>query len=267
MVKVIVAGCAGRMGKRIATLVLQNKDLVLAGGFERDGSPFVGHDIGELIGEQKLGLAVSARLEDVIASTDVIIDFTSPEATLQNVKTAVQAGKKIVVGTTGLSTEQEKELALAAQSIPIVFAPNMSLGVNLLFKLSRMVAELLNDEYDIEIVEAHHRHKKDAPSGTARELAKQVALGRGIDLETMAEYGREGLCGERERGRIGIHAVRGGDVVGEHTVSYMAEGERVELTHKASSRDAFAKGALVAARFLADKERGLYSMQDVLGLV
>jgi 4-hydroxy-tetrahydrodipicolinate reductase len=142
----------------------------------------------------------------------------------------------------------------------------MSLGVNLLFKLSRMVAESLNDDYDVEIVEAHHRHKKDAPSGTARELARQVAEGRKIDLTKMAEYGREGICGERKKGFIGLHAVRGGDVVGEHTVSYMTDGERIELTHKASSRDAFAKGALVAARFLKNKENGLFSMQDVLGL-
>lgn len=267
MVKILVAGCAGRMGKRIATLIVQNKNVLLAGGFEREASPCVGKDIGELIGEAKQGIAVAARLEDIIADAEVVIDFTSPEATLENVKTVVQAGKKIVIGTTGLSPEQEEQLAHAAKTIPIVFAPNMSLGVNLLFKLSRMVAELLNEDYDIEIVEAHHRHKKDAPSGTARELAKQVAAGRKIDLKTMAEYGREGLCGARDRGKIGIHAIRGGDVVGDHTVSFMAEGERLELTHKASSRDAFAKGALVAAQFLADKKSGLYSMQDVLGIV
>jgi len=264
--KVIVAGCAGRMGKRIASLALKNKTLTLAGAFESAESPAVGKDIGEIIGESKQDIIIAPSIGEVLASGDVVIDFTSPEATLENLKAIVQQQKKIVIGTTGLSAVQQKEIEKAAKSVPVVFAPNMSLGVNLLFKLSRMVAELLNDDYDIEIIETHHRHKKDAPSGTARELARQVAQGRSIDLESVAEYGREGMCGERNKGVIGIHAIRGGDVVGEHTVSYMTDGERLELTHKASSRDAFAKGALVAAQFLADKENGLYSMQDVLGI-
>jgi 4-hydroxy-tetrahydrodipicolinate reductase len=185
---------------------------------------------------------------------------------LQNLACVKKHKKKIVIGTTGLSEKDKKTIAAAAADTAIVCAPNMSVGVNLLFKLSSMVASILHDDYDVEIVEAHHKHKKDAPSGTAARLAELVAEARKVSLAEQGVYGRKGLSGERGRGTIGIHAVRGGDVVGEHTVSFLAEGERVELVHKASSRDAFAKGALVAARFLINKARGIFSMQDVLGL-
>jgi 4-hydroxy-tetrahydrodipicolinate reductase len=266
MIKLVVAGCAGRMGKLISTLAIAHKNIQLVGGFEFAGHPDVGKDIGDILGLPKQNVYVSKGVSGCIESADVVIDFTAPQATLGTLKTVVAHKKRMVIGTTGLSAVEEKEIATAAQSIPVVFAPNMSLGVNLLFKLSRMVAEVLSDEYDVEIVEAHHKHKKDAPSGTALELARQVAAGRKVELEKKALYGREGMCGAREKGSIGIHAVRGGDVVGEHTVSFLADGERIELTHKASSREAFAKGSLVAAEYIATKNKGLYSMQDVLGL-
>jgi len=266
MIKVTVAGCSGRMGKRIATLAIQNKKMKLVGAYEYPGHPDIGKDMGDVLGLEKQDVVVSESVKESIAQTDVIIDFTSPTATLETLKLAVKHKKKVVVGTTGLSKAEQKKIATASQSIPVVFAPNMSVGVNLLFKISRVVAEALNDEYDIEIVEAHHKHKKDAPSGTACELARQVAAGRKVSLEKKAIYGREGLCGAREKGTIGIHAVRGGDVVGDHTVSFLADGERIELTHKASSRDAFAKGSLVAAEYLDKKKKGLFSMQDVLGI-
>ncbi len=266
MVKVIVAGCAGRMGKRIGCNVMADEAYQLVGGFEFVGHDAVGRDLGEVIGCGNLGVDIVDNLAEVIDCGDVIIDFTSPESTMNNLDLALKHKKGIVIGSTGLSKQQEKKIETVAEKIPVVYAPNMSLGVNLLFKLAKEVASALSDDYDIEIVEAHHRHKKDSPSGTACELAKQVAAGRQVSLEKNAVYGREGLCGERPRGEIGVHAVRGGDVVGEHTVSFMTMGERIELTHRASSRDAFAKGSVVAAGFISSKKKGLYNMQNVLGI-
>ena len=266
MVKVIVAGCAGRMGRRIMTCAINNKNISLAGAFEWEKSPFVGTKVADLLGWAKTNCTIASSLSKIIDKGDVIIDFTSPQATFANVKEALKKKKKLVIGTTGLNAKEQSIIKEASKKIAIVFAPNMSIGVNLLFKLSKMAAEILDDGYDVEIVEAHHKHKKDSPSGTAHEIARQVAMGRGIDLKKKAVYGRQGMCGERKQGEIGIHAVRGGDVVGEHTLSFMTEGERIELTHKASSRDAFAKGSLVAAQFISKKKKGLYSMQDVLGL-
>ncbi|MBU1862394.1 MAG: 4-hydroxy-tetrahydrodipicolinate reductase [Candidatus Omnitrophica bacterium] len=267
MVRIIVAGCLGRMGRRIIRLGLEKKNVKVVGVFEHKENPAIGNDIGELIGVGKKGIAVMSTLSQVIDKGDVIIDFTTPSATIDHLKKALRFQKKMVIGTTGLSTKEKETIKKASERIPIVFAPNMSVGVNLLFKLSRLVATTLGDDYDVEIVETHHKHKKDAPSGTAHELARLIAEGRGGDLAKDAVYGRVGMCGERKKGAIGIHAVRGGDVVGEHTVSFMTEGERIELIHRASSRDTLAKGALVAAQFISKKKKGLYSMQDVLGLV
>jgi len=266
MVRVIVAGCAGRMGRRITTLGLSHSQCMVVGVFEQKGNPAVGHDIGEILGMGKTNLIVAPSLAEIIGRGDVIIDFTSPEATIEHMRFAVRARKKMVIVTTGLAARELRHIKMAARHIPIVCAPNMSVGVNLLFKLSRMVASVLDDTYDIEIVEVHHKFKKDAPSGTALELGRQVAAGRQVSFDQHVVYGRHGMCGERKNGMIGIHAVRGGDVVGDHTVSFLTEGERIELVHRASSRDAFARGALIAASFLRKKSKGLYSMQDVLGI-
>lgn len=266
MTKILIAGVAGRMGRRILNLTVNDAELVPAGGFEYEGHDAVGKELGSLIGTKTEGVNVAASFSDVAADGDVLIDFTAPEVTMKNLEVAVREGTKMVIGTTGLNKEQEAKIKEASKKTAIVFAPNMSVGVNLLFKVIKQVASVLNDDYDIEIVEAHHKYKKDSPSGTALGLAKAAAEGRGIDLDEKAVYGREGLCGERERGTIGMHAVRGGDVVGDHTVSFMTEGERIEIGHRASSRDAFAKGSLVAAKFLMSQEKGLFNMQDVLGI-
>ncbi len=266
MIKLIVAGACGKMGSQILSLAARDKAFTIAGAFESKGHARVGKSLGEVLGIEGLNVTVMAGIESVIKNGDVLIDFTHRDATPDHVRACQQAGKAMVIGTTGLSDETLKAIKQASQKIAIVQSPNMSAGVNLLFKLTELVAEKLSDEYDIEIVESHHRHKKDAPSGTALELARSAARGRKIDIARQAVYGREGLTGERPKGAIGIHAVRGGDVVGDHTVSFMAEGERIELTHKASSREAFAKGALLAARFVTSKKTGLYTMHDVLGL-
>ena len=264
-VRIIVAGAAGRMGRTILSAAHQDPEIQIAGAFERSDSSAVGHDVGELIG-LKSNVPVHPDIRECISSGDVIIDFTQPEATLHHLEVALKAKKGLVVGTTGLPHAIIQKLRTAGRKIPIVQAPNMSIGVNLLFRLASLVGETLDQRYDIEIVEEHHRHKKDAPSGTALELARILAQARKVSLESSVVYGRKGLTGERKRGTIGIHAVRGGDVVGNHQVSFISEGERVELIHKASSREAFAQGALVAAKFLAKKRLGFYNMQQVLGL-
>ena len=266
MTKIIVAGGAGRMGRRILSLGLKNKKIEIGGAFELPSSSLIGSDVGDLIGAGALNVKLSDAYESICKDGDVLIDFTVPQATLANLEVAVKNNCKIVIGTTGFTADEETKINKAAESIPVVFAPNMSVGMNVLFNVVEQVASILNDDYDIEIVEAHHKFKKDSPSGTALGLAKAAARGRNVTLDDVVVYGREGMCGERPKGEIGVHAVRGGDVVGDHTVSFMTEGERVEIGHRASSRDAFAKGALVAALFLSDKNKGLFSMKDVLGL-
>ncbi len=266
MVRIIVSGASGRMGQRIIRLGLNDKNITIGGVFEQQGHPLIGTDIGSQIGAGKTNLIIMSDLSSVVDKGDVIIEFTNPGATLDHLKTALKYKKKMVIGTTGLSTIEQESIKEASQQIAIVFAPNMSVGVNLLFKLSHLVTSTLGQDYDVEIVETHHKFKKDAPSGTANEIARQVASARNIDLSDGAVYGRSGFCGERKKGAIGIHAVRGGDVVGEHTISFLGEGERIELTHRASSRDAFAKGSIVAAQFISNKKKGLFSMQDVLGI-
>ena len=266
MIRIAVAGCCGRMGRRITALVAAAQDLRLASVFERKGHANLSHDLAGVLPGKNLPL-ITDNAEEAVRAADVLIDFTSPQATLEHMVYVKKHKKKAVIGTTGLSPSECARIKKMAGDIPIVLSPNMSVGVNLLFKLSDLVAHILADDYDVEIVEYHHKHKKDAPSGTAAKLAEIIAATRGVSLARKGVYGRKGIIGEREKGTIGVHAVRGGDVVGEHTVSFFGESERLELRHQASSRDTFARGALVAARFIAKKKKGLYSMQDVLGLV
>ena len=266
MTKIIVTGATGRMGSRIIALTKDYKDITLAGAVERQGHEGIGKDVGQLIGAGEMKVALAGGLEEVIEKGDVIVDFTSTEATLRHVRLAVEKRRAIVIGTTGLSKEDMESVWAAGRQIPIVQAPNMSVGVNLLLKVLGDVARVLSDEYDIEIVEAHHRLKKDAPSGTAMKMAQVIAAAVNRDLDEVAVYARKGLIGERTKKEIGIQTVRAGDIVGEHTVLFGGLGERIEITHKASSRDTFARGALKAAVWLHGKPAGFYDMQDVLGL-
>ena len=262
---IAIAGSSGRMGRALLEAVAQAPDMRLAAALERKGSPFVGKDAGELFGAP-CGVSISEDTSIALSGCHVLIDFTRPEATLDHLKACRELGVNIVIGTTGFSAEQKGLIADAGRDIGVVFAPNMSVGVNLSLKLLDMAARVLNEGYDIEIVEAHHRHKVDAPSGTALRMGEVVANALGRNLEECAVYGREGVTGERSPSTIGFATVRGGDIVGDHTVLFAGTGERVAITHKASSRATFALGALRAARFLAQRGKGLFDMQDVLGL-
>ncbi len=258
-VKVAIAGCGGRMGKVLLDCVAQADDLVLHAALEYDGSPLLGNVVAE-------GVKISADIESALKGADVLIDFTRPEGTLRHLEICRRLKVNMVIGTTGFNAQQKAQLGAAAQDIGIVFAPNMSVGVNLVFKLLETASRVLDHGYDIEIIEAHHRHKVDAPSGTALGMGEVVARTLGRDLAQCAVYGREGVTGERDPSTIGFATVRGGDIVGDHTVLYAGIGERIEITHKASSRATFALGALRAARFLQENKAGLYDMQDVLAL-
>lgn len=264
MIRLTMAGAAGRMGRRIMELAEAADDINLVAGVDIEAMDGKEIDIGGRT------ILLTADLAGALAGSDVMIDFTAPEACMQNAVVAHAAGKALVIGTTGFSQEQRATLAAYAQHIPIVLAPNMSVGVNLLFKLTAIVAETLGLDYNCEITEIHHNQKKDSPSGTAVRLGEIAADALGLDYQTATAHGREGLVGARPRREIGMHALRGGDVVGEHTVAFIGQGERVELTHKAHNRDGFAAGALTAARFVArmrnEGKNGLYDMQDVLGL-
>lgn len=266
MLRVAVVGAAGRMGKSLIQAVTSAEGMEITAATERPDSTLVGTDAGELAGVGKLGVTVSHSLVKVVDNFDVMIDFTGPEATMVHLDVCRNHGKKMVIGTTGLTEEQKGKLADAAKDIAIVFAPNMSVGVNLCFKLLDIAAKVMGDDADIEIVEAHHRHKVDAPSGTALRMGEVVADALDRDLKEVAVYGREGQTGARDPKTIGFETIRAGDVVGEHTVWFATEGERVEITHKASSRMTFANGAARAAGWLGDKEHGQFDMQDVLGL-
>ncbi len=266
MTKIIVTGATGRMGSRITTLSKDYHDLNLAGAVERKGHDAIGKDIGQIVGIGETNIKLTDKLEDIIDNCDVIIDFTSISATQQHVKLAHERKKAMVIGTTGFSKEELEPIKVASKYIPIVLAPNMSVGVNLLLKVLQDIARVIGNEYDIEIVEAHHRLKKDAPSGTAMKMAQVIADAVSRDLDDVAVYARKGLIGERTKKEIGIQTVRAGDIVGEHTVLFGGLGERIEITHKASSRDTFARGALKAALWIANRKSGLYDMQDVLGL-
>lgn len=265
MLKVVIAGASGRMGQALLEGIFADDELRLHGAIDRADSPRIGHDAGEQFG-RVTGVKITADVASALAGADVLVDFTRPEAGMEYLAICERTGAKLVLGTTGFSAEQKQQIAAAAQKIAVVFAPNMSVGVTLLINLVQAAAKVLADGYDVEIIEAHHRHKVDAPSGTALRLGEAAASALGRDLQTCAVYGREGVTGERDANTIGFATVRGGDVVGDHTVLFAGIGERVELTHKASSRATFALGALRAAKYLADRQSGLFDMQDVLGL-
>ena len=265
-IRIAIAGSGGRMGRQLIQAVQQAQGVVLGAALERPGSSLVGTDAGELAGVGALGVTVSDNLEKVVNDFDILIDFTRPEGTLAHLAFCVAHGKAMVIGTTGFDDAGKAAIQAAAQQIGIVFAANFSVGVNLSLKLLDMAARVLGDDVDIEIIEAHHRHKVDAPSGTALRMGEVVANALGRDLQEVAVYGREGQTGARDRKTIGFATVRAGDVVGDHTVLFAADGERLEITHKASSRMTFAKGAVRAALWLDGRAPGLYDMQDVLDL-
>lgn len=268
MAKVIIAGAAGRMGRRIGYMVNQHPDLEIAGGFEHPSHSDIHGDMGELGGYGANGIFVAPSLigVDAIDQGDVIIDFTHHKATMEIAQEASKMGKAMVIGTTGLTKKNMVHILKLAEFIPIVQSPNMAVGVNVLFKVAAKVAALLGDDYDIEIVEAHHRMKKDAPSGTAVKLGEMVAEALDRNLEEVGVFSRHGMIGERADQEIGIQTIRAGDIVGEHTVYYAGPGERIEITHRAHSRDNFARGAALAAAWVVNQSNGLYSMFDVLGL-
>jgi 4-hydroxy-tetrahydrodipicolinate reductase len=264
--KIAIAGAAGRMGRMLIEAVAASSDAQLTAAIESPGSSLIGADAGELAGLGKNGVLIVGDIAEVSDQFDTLIDFTAPEATLANAQFCAANGKGLVVGTTGFSPEQLNELKALQTQLPMIKAANYSTGVNLSLKLLELAASIMGSDSDIEIVEAHHRHKVDAPSGTALAMGEAIADTLKRDLSKVAVYGREGQTGARERETIGFATVRGGDVVGDHTVMFMAEGERLEITHKASSRMAFARGAVRAAAWLIGKNKGLYSMRDVLGL-
>jgi 4-hydroxy-tetrahydrodipicolinate reductase len=267
MVKVVICGIAGRMCGRIAHLVQEADDLEITGGVEAPGNAAVGRDVGEVIGSGHLGLHVVDDLETVIGRADVVVVFTAPpEGTLDAAKVAGKAGKAMVVGTTGMSAEQLETFEGAAAGAPCVFAPSFSVGVTVLTKLVEEAAKIMGDDYDVEIVEAHHHFKTDAPSGTALALGRAAAAGLGRDLDKVGLYGRHGDVGARTGKEIGIHAVRAGDLAGEHTVIFGGTGEVIQFVHRAQSRDSYATGTLRAVRFAAGASPGLYNMRDVLGI-
>lgn len=264
-IKVIITGVSGRMGAALLEGVFADENLVLHAAIDRAGSAVIGQDAGAQFGITS-GVKVTDDIESALSGADVLVDFTRPEAAMHYLDLCAQSGVKMVIGTTGFSDEEKAKIEAVANKVAIVFAPNMSVGVTLLINMVEQAARVLNDGYDIEVVEMHHRHKVDAPSGTALRLGEAAAQGLGQSLKDCAVYAREGVTGEREAGKIGFATMRGGDVVGDHTVVYAGTGERVEITHKASSRMTFALGALRASKFLADKPTGLYDMRDVLGL-
>ncbi len=266
MTRIAIVGAGGRMGKALIEACAQTEGVNLTVATEHPSSSLIGTDAGEVAGVGKTGVTIAATLDEAANDFDVLIDFTRPEACLLHLNWCVAHGKKIVIGTTGFDDAGKAAIAKAAEKISVVFAPNMSVGVNLCLKLLDMAARVLGDSVDIEIMEAHHRHKVDAPSGTALRMGEVVANALGRDLKECAVYGREGVTGERDRQTIGFATVRAGDVVGDHTVLFADVGERIEITHKASSRMTFAKGAVRAAGWLHDKQTGLFDMQDVLGL-
>ena len=263
--RIAVAGASGRMGRMLIEATLKDGEVVLGAAFDRPCSPAVGKDAGDLVG-QPCGIQVLDSAEAALKQADCLIDFTRPEGTLEHLALCRKLGVAMIIGTTGFDEAGKAAIRDAAQDIPVVFAPNMAVGVNLVFKLLDVAARILNQGYDIEIVEAHHKHKIDAPSGTALRMGEVVANALGRDLKECAIYGREGVTGERDPSTIGFATVRGGDIVGDHNVMFCGTGERVEIAHKAGSRMPYALGSLRAARFLAGKKNGLFDMQDVLGL-
>lgn len=266
MTRAIVAGAAGRMGKRIIHMIHQNKEIVLTGAFERPDYLAINEDAGRVAGVGALGVRISGSLEDVIDQGDVLIDFTAPEATLEHLRAAGNQGLAMVIGTTGISGDMLEEVEGLGRNIRCVFSPNMSVGVNVMFKVAAEMARTLGNDYDMEILEAHHRQKKDAPSGTAMRLARILAESVGRDMDKVGVYSRKGIIGKRTDQEIGIQTLRAGDIIGEHTIMFGGIGERLELIHRAHNRDNFALGAVRAALWVINQPVGLYDMQDVLGL-
>lgn len=264
-IRFALVGSSGRMGRTLIEAVLQAEDAELVAAIDQPESSFIGKDAGELIGTP-CGVAISTDLEAGLAKADCLIDFTRPEGTLVHLELCRKHKVSLVIGTTGFTAEGKKQIEAASKEIPIVFAPNMAVGVNAVFKLLDVAARILNEGYDVEVIEAHHRHKVDAPSGTALRMGEVVAAALGRTLEEDAVYGREGHTGERPASQIGFSTIRGGDIVGDHTVLFAGTGERIEITHKSASRMSYALGSLKAARFMQGKAAGLFDMQDVLGL-
>lgn len=263
--KIAVVGASGRMGRMLIEAITQASDATLVGALDMGSSPGIGTDATQFLGFPS-GVAIVSDLAEGLAKADYLIDFTRPEGTLEHLKYCARHGIKMIIGTTGFDESGKAAIAEAAKKTAIVFAPNMSVGVNVTLKLLEMAAKNFSTGYDIEIIEAHHRHKIDAPSGTALKMGEVIADAIGRDLKQCAVYAREGITGEREPSSIGFATIRGGDIVGDHTVLFAGIGERIEISHKSSSRVSYANGSLRAARFLADKTTGLYDMQDVLGL-
>jgi 4-hydroxy-tetrahydrodipicolinate reductase len=263
--KIAVAGASGRMGRMLIETIQNAEDATLSGALDVAGAPAIGTDAAAFLGKPA-GILVESDLVKGLAGTEFLIDFTRPEGTLKHLEYCAQCGIKVIIGTTGFDEAGKAAIAAAAQKTAVVFAPNMSVGVNVTLKLLEMAAKSFSHGYDIEIIEAHHRHKVDAPSGTALKMGEVVADALGRKLDDVAVYAREGVTGERDPSSIGFATIRGGDIVGDHTVLFAGIGERIEISHKSSSRMSYAQGSLRAARFLADKKTGLYDMQDVLGL-
>lgn len=263
--RIAIAGSSGRMGRMLIEAVLRDPAATLSAALDMPGNPWLGKDAGEGLGIS-CGVPISDDVEAALANSDCLIDFTRPEGTLRHLESCRRFGVHAVIGTTGFSPEGRRVIEATAKDVPVVFAPNMAVGVNAVFKLLDVAARILNQGYDVEVIEAHHRHKVDAPSGTALRMGEVVAAALGRDLADCAVYGREGHTGERPATQIGFSTIRGGDIVGDHTVLFAGAGERIEITHRSASRNAYALGALRAAHFLAGKSAGLYDMQDVLGL-
>ncbi len=264
--KIGIVGCAGRMGRMLIEQVSNTDGCMVCGGTEPASSPFLGQDLGILAGVGALEINITENAEDLFTLADAVIDFTSPAATVHHAKLAADAGKIHIIGTTGLSDDEQAEITSAGSDAVIVQGANMSLGVNLLAQLTKKVAAILNDDFDIEVLEMHHKHKVDAPSGTALLLGKAAAAGRNVDHDTVADRGRDGITGARKKGDIGYAVLRGGNVVGDHSVMFAADNEIIEITHKAGDRAIFARGAVRAALWAKGKPSGNYDMMDVLGL-
>ncbi|UCC65874.1 MAG: 4-hydroxy-tetrahydrodipicolinate reductase [Deltaproteobacteria bacterium] len=266
MINAVVVGAAGRMGRMVVNAIQNSDGISCRGAVEAVGHPSLGRDAGVVAGLGELGVRIQDDLKSVIQQGDVIVDFTSAEASLGNIEVAAGYHKPMVVGSTGFSAKQMDDVRRLTKEMPCVISPNMSVGVNLLFRIVEEIARVLGQDYDVEIVEAHHRMKKDAPSGTALRLGEVIARALGRDWEEVGVYGRKGMVGERTNAEIGIQAIRAGDIVGEHTVFFGGMGERIEVTHRAHTRDTFARGAVRAAKWVVGRKPGLYDMGDVLGL-
>ena len=264
MIRVVITGVCGRMGRCIIQGISQQVDMELVGAIQYPGHPQIGSDAGVVAGVDEIGVPVAGELEDVLESADVVIEFSKPEATLQYLQQVVDADKAMVVGTTGFSLNELTTLKALASQIRCVMAPNMSLGVNVMIQALELIAKALGDDYDIETIETHHNRKADAPSGTAFRLAETVATALGRDLAEIGVYGRHGIVGPRPKKQIGTHAIRGGDIAGDHTVSFATEGEQLSVIHRSHSREAFAKGALRAARWVINAPKGLHDVSEVL---